>query len=74
LAAQIEARRGLLSVQEFTVQALVAACEGSMVEQALRAEIERLHVTLRAFGHQPTAELRASEVPQTCSGDRRLGW
>jgi hypothetical protein len=72
LAARIEAKRGLLSLQEFTIQALVAACEGSLVELELRCEIERLHVTLRCFGRQPSAELPAPQAGT--SDDQRLGW
>jgi hypothetical protein len=75
LARRIEAKRGLLSLQAFTIQALVAACEGSMVEQELRAEIERLHLTLRAFGAQTIADQPAPEVAQrVADDDRRLGW
>ena len=75
LAAQIETKRGLLSLQEFTIQALITACEGAPLEQELRTEIERLHVTVRCFGRQPTAELPAPALPQAgADDDRRLGW
>jgi len=69
LAAQIEIKRGVLSLQAFTTQALIAACEGSMVEQELRREIERLHVTLRAFGAQTIAHQKVCEVARGVAHD-----
>jgi hypothetical protein len=73
--AQIEAKRGLLSLQAFTVQALIVACEGSPVEQGLRAEIEGLHLSLQCFGHSPAIEPPMRDAPQAgADDDQRLGW
>lgn len=48
LAALIDQRRGPLSIQDFTTLALMQACGECPVVAELRAEIERLHQTIRA--------------------------
>ena len=50
LAERIEERRGDETVQEYVLAALRAAVHGSSAELALRAEIARLHATVRALG------------------------
>jgi hypothetical protein len=55
LAARIEERRGDRTVQEYTLDALRALINGTPVEAELRAEVERLHHTLRAFAHAQDA-------------------
>ncbi len=53
LAALIDEKRGPLSLQDFTTLALAQACGDSPVVVELRAEIERLHMTIRAFSAAP---------------------
>lgn len=50
LAARIDAQRGEDDVQDFILAALRDKVYGSPVEAQLRAEVDRLHQTLRAFG------------------------
>ena len=53
LAERIEERRGDESVQEYVLAALRATVHGSSAELALRAEVARLHATVRALGGAP---------------------
>ena len=55
LAALIDTRRGPLSIQDFTTMALYAACGEIAIVVELRAELERLHQTIRAFAGVPVA-------------------
>jgi hypothetical protein len=55
LAERIEERRGDASVQDYVLSALRAAVHGSTAEQALRAEVARLHATVRALGGAASA-------------------
>lgn len=64
VAARLDSARGLHSRQEYVVNAIIAALDGSCIERELRAEIERLHQTLR-IGRDP----REIAVP-----DERLSW
>lgn len=50
LAERIEEQRGDQSLQDFALAALRAAVFGSDAELALRAEVARLHATMRALG------------------------
>ena len=74
LAERIQERRGDQSVQEYVLSALRAAVHGSSSELALRAEIARLHATVRALGGAssvPIASLTASTPP--AEADIRTG-
>lgn len=71
LRAAIDLRRGGRSLQEFTTNALIAACEESTTVVELRAEIERLHATIRAFA-LPKPPIDVVTVIQT--DDDRMGW
>ena len=65
MAECIDARRGPLSLQDYTTLALHASlCEPPIVAE-LRAEIERLHATIRAM--RGTIEVDPIV-------DTRLGW
>lgn len=75
LAERIEEHRADESVQEYVLSALRAAVHGSNAELALRAEIARLHATVRALGGasstttaSPTGSLLTTET------DMRKGW
>ena len=75
LAERIEERRGDESVQEYVLSALRAAVHGSSSELALRAEIARLHATLRILGGAPSAP--AANLPMsaaTAETDTCKGW
>jgi hypothetical protein len=84
LAELVEQRRGVLSVQEFTLLALLDRCNGSAVEQELRQHIQQL-MQLLGRVTAPPRERQASEAldePGMASsgpggddeGDERLGW
>ena len=75
LAERIEERRGDQSLQDYVLAALRAAVYGSTAEQALRAEVARLHATVRALGGAqgaPTPNL-AAPAPRP-EEDVRKGW
>lgn len=55
VAALVEQHRGVLSVQEFAIHAMLEKCQGTPGERALRDEIERLHVTLALVLASPGA-------------------
>ena len=87
LAELIEQRRGVLSVQEFTLLALLDRCNGSAVEYELRQQVQQLMQLLgdmRAAGREQAASDEPSAtsneaggaglVGQGSAGDDRLGW
>jgi hypothetical protein len=70
LARLVDQARGPLSFQDFALQALAAACTEPPLVAELRAEIERLHATIRIVATGATATPSAPAVPL----DERLGW
>jgi hypothetical protein len=75
LAERIEERRGDESVQEYVLAALRTAIHGSSSELALRAEVARLHATVRALGGASSAP--AASLPArtpTAETDTHKGW
>lgn len=62
LAASLDDARGLHSRQEFVVNAIVAALHGSCAERELRAEIERLHETLRRVAAAPAPATITTDI------------
>jgi hypothetical protein len=75
LAERIEEHRGDASVQEYVLSALRAAVHGSSAEQALRAEVARLHATVRALGGAASASGASLTTPAPRSEeDIRKGW
>jgi hypothetical protein len=72
LAARIEEHRGDQSLQDYALAALRAAVYGSTAEQALRAEVARLHATVRALGGAISVQaVPAAPRPEE---DVRKGW
>jgi hypothetical protein len=75
LAARIEERRGDASLQDYVLATLRAAVYGSSTEVALRAEVARLHATVRALGGAasvpPANSSVATPIAET---DTRKGW
>jgi hypothetical protein len=63
LAERIEERRGDQSLQEYVLSALRAAVHGSSAELALRAEVTRLHATVRALGGAQGASTTSLAAP-----------
>lgn len=55
--------------QEITIRALHLLAYGSPVEQELRAEIDRLHETIRRLGAAP-----ALPSPPQPSSEKELSW
>jgi len=75
LAARIAERRGDQSVQEYALSALRAAVYGSSAELALRAEVVRLHATVRALGGASSVAPANSAAPvPSAEVDTRMGW
>lgn len=73
LAERIEEQRGDQSLQDFALAALRAAVFGSDAELALRAEVARLHATVRAFGGGVAAQAAPTPAPPS-EVDARKGW
>jgi hypothetical protein len=75
LAERIEERRGDASVQDYVLAALRAAVHGSDAELALRAEVARLHATVRALGGAQGVPAASSSVATPIAEtDTRKGW
>jgi glutamine synthetase len=75
LAARIEERRGDQNVQDYVLAALRAAVHGSDAELALRAEVARLHATVRALGGAASVPTPSSSATTpTVETDTRKGW
>ena len=75
LAARIEEKRGDVSLQDYVLAALRAAVHGSDAELALRAEVARLHATVRALGGVTPAPTASSSVATPIAEtDIRKGW
>ena len=75
LAERIEERRGDQTVQDYVLAAIRAAVHGSTAELALRAEVARLHATVRALGGAPGASAASVAVPAPRpEEDIRKGW
>ena len=75
LAERIEERRGDASVQDYVLAALRAAVYGSSAELALRAEVARLHATVRALGGASGVLTASSSVATPIAEtDTRKGW
>lgn len=49
LSEQLDRTRGLRTRQDFIIDAIINAIEGSPTERMLRAEIAKLHQTVRSF-------------------------
>ena len=63
LAERVEEHRGDQTVQDYVLAAIRAAVYGSTAEQALRAEIARLHATVRALGGAASASSASLTAP-----------
>ena len=75
LAERIEERRGDVSLQDYALAALRAAVYGSDAELALRAEVARLHATVRALGGASSvATASVSVTTPIVETDTRKGW
>jgi hypothetical protein len=75
LAERIEERRGDQSMQDYALAALRAAVYGSSCEQALRAEVARLHATVRALGGAQSVSTASLAAPvPSAEADTRKGW
>ena len=75
LAARIEERRGDQNLQDYVLAALRAAVHGSDAELALRAEVARLHTTVRALGGAASIPTPSSSVTTPIAEtDTRKGW
>jgi tRNA(Ile2) C34 agmatinyltransferase TiaS len=75
LAARIEERRGDQNLQDYVLAALRAAVHGSDAELALRAEVARLHATVRALGGAQGSAAASLVAPTaTAETDTRKGW
>jgi hypothetical protein len=77
LAQLVEQRRGVLTVQECTLLALLDACQGSRVEHELRQQVRELQHLLGRATVPPSEQGGGSEraLPggdMAC--DDRLGW
>jgi hypothetical protein len=68
LARLADQARGPLSLQDFAVQALAACTEPPLVAE-LRAEIDRLHATIRIVTTGTAAASTPAPTP-----DERLSW
>lgn len=73
LVRVLNAARGPLSLQEFTLLALLDKCNGSAVEQELRRQVDQLQYLLA----QRAVPLAVAETAMPCSAaptDERLEW
>lgn len=68
LLARLDATRGVLSRQEYITTALAHELDGSPLVAELRAELERMHATLRVLAAPPAPVV--APAPQ----DERLGF
>jgi hypothetical protein len=63
--ALVEQCRGVMSLQEYTLAALLDRCQGSAAERELRAELERLHSTLRdVLVERSVVPVKSSDTPR----------
>jgi hypothetical protein len=84
LAQLVEQRRGVLTVQEFTLLALLDACQGSRVEHELRQQVRELQHLLGRVTTPPSELPEARDEQGGGRGraspggdmacDDRLGW
>lgn len=73
MLALVEQCRGVQSIQEYTLAALLDKCQGSAVERELRAELDRLHQTLRdVLVERTVAPVQSSETPRDALLDSLL--
>lgn len=74
LAARIEERRGIRSVQDFITNAVLEACSGSAVEAELRRQLVAMHETVRQLGGRPPAVPEPVAPPIQAAPVEKMGW